>query len=188
MKLETIITLAAEGRVIARGLKHRYGLRDVDLIYALIRVLRPSCVVETGLGEGLSSRLVIEALERNRHGKLVSIDPCEGLLKCNEFGRLVPQYLYHRWTLVKKRSQQALLDLLHQLGEIDLFIHDSNHSYQNMYWELSTALPYTRMCLIADDIGENNAYDDFARAHGLARVRLTMGLGVLITRKVYYAT
>ncbi len=43
-------------------------------IWCLIRHLRPNNVVETGVGHGVTSRIVLEAMERNGRGHLSSID------------------------------------------------------------------------------------------------------------------
>lgn len=44
------------------------------LVYAIVRVLKPEIVVETGVASGLSSAYILQALEENRKGKLYSID------------------------------------------------------------------------------------------------------------------
>lgn len=46
----------------------------VRAIWCLTRHLRPSNLVETGVAHGLTSRLILEALERNEAGHLWSID------------------------------------------------------------------------------------------------------------------
>jgi len=55
------------------------GWDDADPAFAraawcLARHLRPQHVVETGVGRGVTSRAVLEALERNGHGHLWSMD------------------------------------------------------------------------------------------------------------------
>ena len=45
------------------------------ILYALIRALRPSVVVEFGVKNGCSSKHILAALVRNHKGKLVSYDP-----------------------------------------------------------------------------------------------------------------
>lgn len=44
------------------------------LVYSLIRSLKPSVVLETGVANGFSSAYILEALNRNNHGHLFSID------------------------------------------------------------------------------------------------------------------
>jgi predicted O-methyltransferase YrrM len=48
------------------------------LIYALVRSLKPSIVVETGVAGGMSSCYILKGLRDNNKGELFSIDlPCE---------------------------------------------------------------------------------------------------------------
>ena len=46
----------------------------VRAIWLLVRCLRPRHVVETGVAHGLTSRFILEALEKNGDGHLWSID------------------------------------------------------------------------------------------------------------------
>jgi len=41
--------------------------------YAAVRILKPECVVETGIANGVSSAYILLALHRNQRGKLHSI-------------------------------------------------------------------------------------------------------------------
>ena len=111
------------------------------VVYVLCRVLKPDTIVETGVAGGVSSSYILCALEENEHGELCSIDlPWRG----NQSGWIIPDYLRHRWQLVVGRSSERLLPLLERLGTIDIFLHDSEHSYQNMLWEYQTAWVFLR--------------------------------------------
>src|SRR5205085_9625877 len=48
--------------------------RQAGILYALIRARRPSVIIETGVCNGVSSAVILTALERNQHGHLYSID------------------------------------------------------------------------------------------------------------------
>jgi hypothetical protein len=43
-------------------------------IYAVVRILKPRAMVETGVANGKSSALILRALERNGSGRLYSVD------------------------------------------------------------------------------------------------------------------
>ncbi len=43
-------------------------------IYAIVRAMRPTSVIETGVLHGLTSAFILRALEQNRAGRLTSID------------------------------------------------------------------------------------------------------------------
>ena len=84
---------------------------------------------------------MLEALKHNGHGVLYSIDlgnaPEE---PPNDF--FVRPELRRAWRLIIGDSRQELPRLLARLGRIDLFHHDSLHTYEHMMWEYETAFPY----------------------------------------------
>jgi hypothetical protein len=101
----------------------------VRAIWFLVRRQKPTTVVETGVAHGVTSRFVLEALERNGGGHLWSIDrpPMEPELK-QHIGIAVGRRLQDRWSYILGSSRRRLPGLLAQLGSIDFFIHDSLHS------------------------------------------------------------
>ena len=137
------------------------------VLYAVVRVLRPGVIVETGVGSGVSSTFLLEAMERNDAGKLYSIDlplPEKRLLPEGlDTGWMVPDRLRARWRLTLGDARDELPPLLDNLGQLDLFFHDSDHSYRHMTWEFNSAYPRIRPggVLLSDDITSNRAWDDF---------------------------
>jgi len=146
--------------------------------YALLRLARPEVVVETGVWYGASTAFILEALENNGRGELYSIDlpnnqyrRDDGSLHVDKVGKLeniglfVPPNLRHRWHLVLGKSQEKLTPLLRSLGEIDIFIHDGEHTYEAMMFEFETAFVFLRRggILISDDIKYNDAFHSFIR-------------------------
>ena len=81
---------------------------------------------------------------------------------------MVPAELRRRWHLVLGRSQDELPALLELVGEIELFMHDSEHSYECMRFEFASAWSVLRAggVLIADDVNVNPAWDEFTREVG----------------------
>jgi len=150
-------------------------------LYCIIRATMPSAIVETGVASGISSAFILRALHDNRKGKLYSIDlppiPDENgnvpgdmnwtLPDGVEPGCAIPPQLRYRWELITSSSEIALPPLLQRLGQIDIFLHDSDHSYQHMTWEYETAWPHIRAggLLLSDDIGLNSAMIDFCKHH-----------------------
>jgi Methyltransferase domain len=112
----------------------------VRAIWCLVRHLKPMNVVETGVAHGVTSRFVLEALERNGHGHLWSVDrpPIEREWQ-QQIGIAVDDALRKRWSYILGSSRRRLPGLLNQLGQIDLFIHDSLHSERNVRFELDQA-------------------------------------------------
>jgi hypothetical protein len=142
---------------------------DVGLtraIYCLTRHLRPLNVVETGVGHGVTSRFILEALARNGFGHLWSIDlPPESPKLEREVGIAVGSRFPDSWTLVKGSSRRRLPKLLNQLRQVDLFIHDSLHSERNVLFELHQVLPALSEggVLVVDDIDANYGFHTFTR-------------------------
>ena len=154
------------------------------VLYALCRKLKPDAVVETGVASGVSSAYILSALEQNKHGELYSIDLPWGetmtypkhyfapegvgrvMPRREQSGWIIPDYLRHRWELVPGRSSEKLPPLLEKLGAIDIFLHDSEHSYQNMLWEYQTAWVYLKGggILLSHNVDDNDAFSHFCQS------------------------
>jgi len=140
----------------------------VRAIWCLIRHLRPRNVVETGVAHGVTSRFILEALERNASGHLWSIDlpPIErGWQK--QVGLAVTNRHARQWTYIRGSSRLRLPKLLSQLGQIDLFIHDSLHSERNVRFELDRAWANLRSggALVVDDVDANWGFHSFTQTY-----------------------
>ena len=114
---------------------------DCETIYLLVRSMKPDVVVETGVCYGASTAYILQALAENGRGALYSIDLGNSTDEPpNDF--FVPQQLTDRLRLIIGDSTQVLPQLLARLERIDLFLHDSLHSYEHMMWEYDTAFPH----------------------------------------------
>ena len=139
----------------------------VRAAWRLARHLKPNVVLETGVAHGLTTRFLLEALERNGSGHLWSIDLPPQLYPelHGQIGAAVKPCLHHRWSYVKGSSRRQLPKLVSRLGQVDLFIHDSLHSERNVRFELDhvwSALTPGGAVLV-DDIDANSAFDVFTR-------------------------
>jgi predicted O-methyltransferase YrrM len=164
--------LAARGFQVGRGAFG--GWDDGDprlgrLAWCLARHLRPERVVETGVARGLTTRMLLEALERNARGRLWSIDlpPLLEHQLARETAVAVPDRLYPRWTLLRGSSRRRLRRLVTELGQIDLFVHDSMHTTRNVQFELDQVWPVlaTKGAAVIDDVERNAATGRFVEAH-----------------------
>ncbi len=136
------------------------------LCYTTCKALRPSVVVETGVAYGVTSAYILQALAENGHGKLYSIDLPPLAASCDNYvGYLIPPDLRSRWELRVGAARTILPDLLQELGEIDVFLHDSLHTYSHMSWEFRLALQHLRPAgaLLSDDIQNNTAFTELRR-------------------------
>ncbi|HLA14627.1 MAG TPA: class I SAM-dependent methyltransferase [Gemmatimonadaceae bacterium] len=150
-------------------------------LYAVVRKRRPAVVLETGVCNGFSTAILLEGLRRNDTGHLYSVDLPEvagDIDGGRQFwsgkggavvppdrpsGWLVPEQLQDRWTLCLGRSTAVLPGLVNRLGQIDLFIHDSEHSLENQMFEFRLA--WQHLCpgglLAASDINCSPAFLQF---------------------------
>jgi hypothetical protein len=113
-----------------------------EAIWCIVAHRRPAAVVETGVAHGVTSRVVLEGLERNGSGHLWSIDlPAVDPALHREIGIAVPDDLQQRWTYVEGTSRERLPHLLTELQGLDLFVHDSLHTRRNLRLELELAWP-----------------------------------------------
>jgi hypothetical protein len=123
-------------------------------------------VVETGVARGVTSSVILEALDRAGTGHLWSIDlPAMDAALHEEIGIAVPDSLRGRWTYIRGTSRRHLPRLLAQVEPIDLFVHDSSHTERNVLFELNEAWPAVhRGAVVADDVQQTAAFASFASA------------------------
>jgi hypothetical protein len=133
-------------------------------IWCLIRHLKPRSIVETGVGHGITSRFILEALKSNGAGHLWSIDlpPLERDLH-PEIGIAVGNGHEDRWTLIRGSSRRRLPRLLSRVKGIDMFIHDSMHSERNVRFELDRIWPVLSPggIVVVDDVDANSGFHSF---------------------------
>lgn len=126
----------------------RFGRRLIW--YCIVRTFQPSVVVETGTHDGLGSALLVTALERNRSegspGALHSFD-IDGGAGWLAAGADPDLYQLHAGDI-----RQTLPDFLANTT-VDVFIHDSLHTYEHELFEQELALKHggTDLVLISDN-------------------------------------
>ena len=89
--------------------------------YALIRIYKPKVIVETGTDKGIGSLVIQKALEKNGLGILYTLDVDRysgGLLNESDLKKI---------TLIIGDS----IESIKSINDVDLFIHDSDHSAQH---------------------------------------------------------
>lgn len=153
-------------------------------IYCAVRALRPAVVLETGVSHGMSSWLILNALHKNAHGQLYSIDLPNRDTNVNynfdkqaNTGWVVPESLRNRWELHLGSSRELLPGLLQKLGHVDIFFHDSEHSYDNMFFEFNETWPFLNPSgiVISDDVHKNAAFNDFVAQKNIKAIAFRKG-------------
>jgi hypothetical protein len=164
------------------------GGTSTSFLYGLTRAMHPTVVVETGVNSGGSSRVILDALRRNGSGHLYSIDlpyhepwiTSDGRRDGSHLpaglstGFLVPEYLRNVWTLIEGDAKVELPALLGRLPEVDLFFHDSEHTFAHQMFEYDAVWPRLRSggLLVSDDTNWSNAFDEFCRKTHLRGLKL----------------
>ena len=163
------------------------NLDSRKFLYILCRIIKPKNVVETGVAYGLSSSYILKALETNNSGTLYSIDSIFRPWQNEDMiGAAIPQYLRHRWNLHLGKSSEKLEKIFDNLDGVNIFIHDSLHTYKNMMFEFELA--ETNLSdsgiILSDDVLDNDAFFDFSNnqelKNYLIKVGGNLGLGVII--------
>lgn len=141
-----------------------YNVADTAalLLYLLIRFNHPETVLETGVANGLSSNVILNALNANGKGTLYSVDINP------DVGALVDESVKSRWQLKIidfKNAKKEFQQLVNALPAVDLFIHDSDHSYNGQMSEYKTAYPKisAQGIFASDDIDLSWAFVDYCK-------------------------
>jgi predicted O-methyltransferase YrrM len=150
-----------------------------SLLYLFTRITKPDVFVETGVLNGFSSAFILLAMEHNQIGKLVSVDlPCTdpeilsqgtGELPVGKTtGWVVPDFLRHRHSLRLGPAQELLPKVFAEEQLVDVFLHDSDHCYTHMMFEMCLAFHFVRPSgwILSDNIEQNAAFYDLVRATG----------------------
>lgn len=175
---------------------------NLRVVYALIRSRDPEVLVETGVCNGVSTFTILRALEDNDQGELYSVDypfridesldhfqerTFEGyggaaIPEDKESGWIVPDSLRPRWSLRTGKSQRTLPTLLDELGTIDFFLHDSEHSHPCMTFEFELAWEYLHPqgIILSDDIAKNHAFSLFNQSRDTNHEYMTDTMGYIL--------
>ena len=164
------------------------NMDDALFLYWLVRHLNPKTVVQTGVSNGLSSAFMMLALAKNGpDGQLYAIDlpaifdpnnsdwTARGVVygvaipEGQKSGWIVPDMYYgSRFHVELGDAKDLLPPLIARLPEIDMFYHDSDHSYSHMMFEFAEAKKKLTPggLIIGDDISWNASVWDFADQYG----------------------
>lgn len=164
--------LAAQG--LGSG-RYTYGcFSDADsslcrAVWCTILHTRPEIVIETGVAHGVTSRIVLEAMNLNNHGRLWSIDlpyPFDYGVHV-QTGVAVTEACRARWSYLEGSSRQRLPRLIGEVGRVEVFIHDSLHTARNVMFEMRQAASAMAPggVMIVDDIKTHEGFRAFTRRH-----------------------
>lgn len=193
------IVFTRENHGFQKGIFNMENINSIDwfafervLIYLLIRYFKPENVLETGVYYGGNSAFALLALDKNKKGKMTSIDypdseiretsadiPRHTLVGDTELytsslrpGFMVPLDLKERWELREGDSLSIIPGLK---TTFDLYIHDSDHSMEFLSKEIELAWKKLSddAVLLVDDIDWSNAFYSFCSSKRLYPVLFT---------------
>jgi hypothetical protein len=127
------------------------------LLYIYIRATKPKLIVETGVANGISTNAIMKAISANQEDCV--LHSFDILSKTKEAYKGDGKWKFH---LLVKPYRRNLLKIIDNLGDVDLWIHDSNHGYlwQNMEYELAISKLSNKGILISDDIDTSLAWSN----------------------------
>lgn len=150
-----------------------------EFLYMVVRIRRPAVVIETGVFDGRSSAIILQALEDNLSGCLISIDqPARDTIPGSTHrmaettipngctpGWLIPERLRSRHQLHLGDSKVLLPGILIERQPIGIFLHDSLHTFAHRMFEYQAAWKSLEEggLLLSDDILWSRAFYSFCR-------------------------
>jgi hypothetical protein len=139
------------------------NLETLNLLEGLIKNFEPNVVVETGVANGKSTLRILESLQSQglKESTLYSCDIDKNVATSDLLA-----FANFRFVLIK--SKEDFQTLIGRLDGIDLFYHDSDHSYEHQYFEYVTVWEKLNDggILMSDDINWSNAFLDFCKIVG----------------------
>ena len=196
--LSDLIATHKNYKLDVAGLFNKVPISNVDwfgfqriLLYCLVRIFKPEIVVETGVYYGGNTSFILAGLKKNNKGKLIAIDFPQS--KMDEIslnsrhpwvgnselysetyspGFIIPESVSGRLEMIISDSLSAL-PLISE--EIDLFIHDSEHTFKHVISEINSVWNKLsdKGILIVDDIDWSNGFFKFIVEHQLYPLLLT---------------
>ena len=134
---------------------------SLSALYGIVRALRPTTVLETGVSIGVSTAVILAALDKNGHGHLHSVDISA------DVGRVARGANTDRWTLhvhPHVGGERAMRLLVQELREIDVYYHDSGHSWLWQTFEYETVVPHVTGVVLSDDVDASSAFAEHCAA------------------------
>lgn len=108
-------------------------------MYQFLKENAPECVIEIGMAYGISSLAILTALEENKRGRLISIDPYPpGFDHVRQSALLAidKACLSHRHTHLHLESELALPNLISEAVRPDFVYIDGHHGFDHAFVDL----------------------------------------------------
>lgn len=155
------------------------GLQHV--MAALVWLINPRLVVETGTANGASALAISAAMHARQNGMLLSLD----IANCE--ANLVPEHLrsYVRFIRVNGSTEnlREVIKAEKSNGGVSIFLHDADHSYLGQRTDYQTARELNFDVIISDDVDTSLAFIDFVGTSGVVLYDVPKFIGGLLENK-----
>ncbi|WP_085909940.1 class I SAM-dependent methyltransferase [Kiloniella majae] len=174
---ELVASIKCDARQILKDIQYDLGGGGAyDLLYFLVRYVKPRNVVETGVASGFSSYACLKALEVNKTGDLLSSDfPYFRIPDPERYiGIIVPEKLKKNWKLFIEGDQKNLPKICEAISEINLFHYDSEKSYEGRDFAMSFVKDKLSQnaIVIMDDIQNNDFFFDYINKESIKNFQI----------------
>lgn len=155
------------------------GLQHV--MAALVWLLNPRLVVETGTANGASALAISAAMHARKNGKLLSLDiaDCEA--------SLVPAHLRSYVSFIRvdgsTENLRKVINAEKSDGGVSIFLHDADHSYLGQKSDYQIARELKFDLIISDDVDTSLAFIDFAGTSGVVLYDVPKFIGGMLENK-----
>jgi predicted O-methyltransferase YrrM len=139
---------------------YEIDVESSKLLYMLVRLISPECVVETGVANGVSTFFILNAMRNNGIGKLTSIDISY------DVATFLNNEEKMRWELkvldTKANPSKQFKEILAGVKNLSIYLHDGDHSYLWQQMEYYSSLTKLNCCgiLLSDDVDSSFAFID----------------------------
>jgi predicted O-methyltransferase YrrM len=175
------------------------NLDDALFLYWLVRKLKPKTIVQTGVCNGLSAAFMMLGLVKNGPaGRLHAIDlppvfnsadpgwavkgKVYGVVipEGKSSGWIVPDAYRDRFEVWNGDAKELLPKMVDKVDVIDLFYHDSDHTYDHMMFEFREAKRKLKPggLIVGDDVSWNASVWDFADEYRVPSYNYKGAVGV----------
>jgi hypothetical protein len=164
--------IESDGRKIKNVLGSDSSIARLIILELAIRSSRFNSFLETGTQHGLSAFVVNESARRySLDMNIASFDVSHEQYFVKSAGVTYFALLWPVRRNFKKETLNMKLDPL-------LFFHDSDHSYENMFFEFQWAWNHLQaQAIISDDVDGNDAFFDFCKSSGITGYRIMIDHG-----------
>ena len=134
---------------------------ELRFLSGFIHSVRPGKMLETGIADGASSRIILDAMEENGAGLLWSTDISGDAGDLAVLSRGVARW---RPRILSPRGRaKQFRQILKEVSPLDVFLHDSDHRYswQSLEYREGWDALKPGGYLLSDDICSSYAFIDF---------------------------